>query len=335
MAANPDKIKKVKEHGLQAILFGVARVPGTNRLFLGASDFKVSEIDFGAAKLEAKELGKHESYVTGVALALGGKVLISGGYDGKLIWWDTEKKSQIRALPAHKKWIRGVFASPDGKTVASVADDMVCRLWSAETGGLQKELRGHQEITPNNFSSMLYACAWSPDGKYLATADKVAKIVVWEVSSGKQLATMEAPIMYTWDPVQRIHSIGGIRSLAFSPDGNALAAGGTGRIGNIDHLEAKARIEVFDWRKQQRTHEFVADKSQGIVNRLLFQPNSAWLLATGGAGDGFLVFMDLKEKKITRQEKSPMHVYDAVLNETGEVVYAAGYHRLVQFEMKG
>ena len=35
-----------------------------------------------------------------------------------------------------------------------------------------------------------------------------------------------------------------------------LAVGGIGKIGNIDHLEGKARVEVFDWQKGERTHEF-------------------------------------------------------------------------------
>lgn len=335
MAANPEKIKQVKDYGAKAIVFSFARVPGTTRFFTGDSDFKVCEVDLASPKFEFKEIGRHQTYVTGVTLAAGGKVLVSGGYDGRLMWWDTEKKTQIRTVEAHKKWIRGVFASPDQRLVASVADDMVCRLWDAGNGSLVKELRGHKEMTPTHFASMLYACAWSPDGKYLATADKVAKIIVWEVATGKQVADMEAPIMYTWDPVQRIHSIGGIRSLAFSPDGTQLAVGGTGQIGNIDHLEAKARIEVFDWRGKKRLNEFVADKSQGIVNRLAFHPQGDWLVAGGGAGDGFLVFMDLKNKKITQQQKAPMHVHDLMLNETGEVLYAAGHHKLAHFDLKG
>src|SRR5262245_14382759 len=104
MSANPEKLKLVKEIGRKEILFSVARVPNSGRLFVGCSDFKVYEIDVAAEKPEAKELGAHGSYVTGVALA--GKVLVSGSYDGKLMWWDTETRAQIRAAEAHAKWIR-------------------------------------------------------------------------------------------------------------------------------------------------------------------------------------------------------------------------------------
>ena len=120
-------------------------------------------------------------------------------------------------------------------------------------GKLVHELRGHKEQTPNNFGSMLYALTFSHDGKLLATGDKVGHVVVWDVKTGKELGACEAPIMYTWDKVQRLHSIGGVRSLAFSPDGKQLAVGGTGKIGNIDHLEAKSRVEVFDWKRRQAT----------------------------------------------------------------------------------
>ena len=82
------------------------------------SDLNVcSEADFVAAKFEPKELYAHQSYVTGVALA--GKTLVTGGYDGKLKWFDTEAGMPIRTIEAHAKWIRKVIASPDGKLVAS------------------------------------------------------------------------------------------------------------------------------------------------------------------------------------------------------------------------
>jgi WD40 repeat protein len=333
MTTNPDKLKQVKDLGRAGAFLAVARQPNSSRLFLGSTDFKIYDIDLAQAKPEVKELGGHQSYVTGVTLA--GKTLITGSYDQKLIWWDLEKKSQIRTVDAHQKWIRRIVATPDGKTVASIADDMVCRIWDVESGRMLRELRGHQPKTPHHFPSMLYAVAVSADGKYLATGDKVGHVVVWELATGKQLATLEAPIMYTWDPVQRRHSIGGIRSLAFSPDGVAVAVGGIGKIGNIDHLDGKARVEVFDWKKGERTHEFVSDKFNGLVNHLEYHPQGEWLLGAGGAGDGFFLFFDLKAKKILRQEKVPMHVHDLTVNEARDTLYAVGHGKLTVHELKG
>ena len=116
--------------------------------------------------------------------------------------------------------------------------------------------------------------------------------------------------MYTWDKVQRLHSIGGVRSLAFSPDGKQLAVGGIGKIGNIDHLEAKSRVEVFDWKAGKQARGVRRATSQGLVNRLAWSPGGSWLLGAGGAGEGFLLFFDVAAKKTLRQEKLPMHVHD-------------------------
>src|SRR5690349_17907208 len=121
-APTPDRLKLVKELPRPVHTFAAGTVD-FKTAYLGSSDFTVSEIDLCAAKPEPKELYGHQSYVTGVALA--GSVLISVGYDGKLMWWDTSKKELLRTTDAHSKWIRKVAASPDGKHVASVADDMV------------------------------------------------------------------------------------------------------------------------------------------------------------------------------------------------------------------
>jgi WD40 repeat protein len=331
-AANPEKIKVQKQISRGEIVFAVARKAGTSRLFCGGSDFAVYEIDVEEPKPEAKELGRHASYVTGLALA--GGTLVSGGYDGRLIWWNVESRSKIREVDAHGKWIRAVTAAPNGALVASVADDMVCRVWEVETGRMIHELRGHHELTPAHFPSMLFACAISPDSRRLATADKVGRVIVWDLESGQVLATLEAPAFYTWDPVQRRHSIGGIRSVAFSADGTRLALGGSGKISNIDHLDGKALVEVYDWHKGKRTHEFVSDKYKGLVEYLGFHPTGEWLIAAGGGDkDGFLTFHDLAGNKVVAQEKAPMYVHGMALNESGNTIYAVGHRKIVVLGM--
>jgi WD40 repeat protein len=330
----PTTLKLLKDHSRQEIFLSLARMPSSGRLFLGASDGKVYDVDVLAEKPEWKALAGHSSYVTGVALANGNQTLVSGGYDGKLIWRKVENGEVIRTTEgAHSKWIRKVIASPDGKRVVSIGDDMICRVWDAESGNKVYELKGHEEKTPNHFPSMLYAACISADNRLLATGDKVGHIVIWDLAAGSKLATVEAPGLYTWDPKQRIHSIGGIRAVAFSPDGKSLAAGGIGHIGNIDHLDGPARVELFAWEKNEKLHEFSGD-GKGLITSLVFGPDGKWFLGAGGDNGGLVQLYDLEAKKVAKSEKAPMHIHAVALTENSETLFACGHNKVAVFELK-
>jgi WD40 repeat protein len=327
--------KVKKDYGRGDICFSMARVPGSGRCYFGSSDGGVYDIDLGRDKPETKrcEGEGHSSYVTGTTLTE--KHIITGAWDRHLIWWDRETGKLVRRQKAHDRWLRGVEASPDGKLIASVADDMVCRLWDAYTGKLVRELRGHKDQTPHNYPSMLFCAVFSSDGSKLATADKPGRIVIWDVKSGKQLKTCESPGMYTWDPKQRRHSIGGVRSLRFSPEGKMLTAGGIGQIGNIDHLGSKARLEFFDWEKGKSLKVLEAgDKFKGLVEHMEYHPENKWLLAGGGDHGGWLLFIDPAAMKITRQKKAPMHIHEFNLSEKADTLYAVGHNKLARWELE-
>lgn len=323
--------KLLKDAGRQEIFLSLARVPNSSRMIAGASDGKVYDFDLLAEKIEFREFSGHTSYVTGVVVA--GETIVSGSYDGQLIWRKLADGEQIRAHEAHGKWIRKLAVSPDGTRVASVADDMVCRLWDAADGKLVKELRGHDERTPNHFPSMLYTCAFSPDGQTLATADKTGRINLWNTATYEKRLTIEAPGFYTWDPKQRIHSIGGIRSLAFSPDSKTIVAGGIGHIGNIDHLDGPARVEVYSAETGEKGHEFLGDM-KGMVQTLAFHPEGKWLVGAGGDNGGLIQFYDLETKKVLRGEKAPMHIHAVSLSETGDRLFAAGHGKAAVWELE-
>src|SRR5439155_19907504 len=102
MAANPEKLKVISQLSRRDILFGIARVPGTARVFLGSSDAGSYVADLSQRTPDFKEVGKHKSYVTSLVVA--GTSVVSGGYDGRLCWWDAEKLTPVRTVDAHKKW---------------------------------------------------------------------------------------------------------------------------------------------------------------------------------------------------------------------------------------
>lgn len=329
------KFSKAKDWSISGIAFDVARDSGAEVLYYGNSDFQVYAFDTAAEKPEPIPFAGegHESYVTAVAKV--GSKLITGGYDCRLIWWDAEKRERIEARDAHEKWIRSVAVSPDGRLLASVADDMTCRLWDADSGEPKATFREHPKQTPHHYPSMLFAVAFSADGKLLATADKAGRIVVRDVETAETAATLEAPRMYTWDPRARRHSIGGIRSLAFSADGTQLAAGGIGRIGNIDHLGGPARVEVFDWKTGKQLHELEDNKMKGLVERLEFHPDGRTLLTAGGDHNGFVTVYDLESGKVAFQEKAPMHIHGHVMDADWKTLYAVGHGRIAKWESAG
>lgn len=328
--AIPEKLKLAKDAGRQEIFLSLARVKESGRLFLGASDGKVYDIDLLAEKPEFKSWEGHATYVTG--LALSNETLISGSYDGKLIWRSIVSGEVSRSVEAHSRWIRKLAVSPDGQRFASVADDMVCRVWEVESGKLVHELKGHEAVTPNHFPSMLYTVAFAPNGQFLATADRVGQICIWDANSGSKVQTIQAPGFYTWDPKQRIHSIGGIRSVAFSPNSEQIVAGGIGHIGNIDHLDGPSRVEYFSWQKAEKLHEFLGD-AKGLVESFAFCQDGKWVIGVGGDNGGLIQIYDLEAKKVVKSEKAPMHVHACVLNETADKLFACGHGKVGMWEL--
>src|SRR5439155_19572942 len=87
----------------------------------------------------------HENYVSALACVNCGakRLVISGSYDRRLIWWDAGNGRPVRSVEAHQGWVRDLAALPDGSRLVSAGDDKLIKVWETETGRLIRTVEGH------------------------------------------------------------------------------------------------------------------------------------------------------------------------------------------------
>lgn len=306
------------------ILYALCHDADAGRLYGAGSDASIYVVDLRAEKPQAeKKWNHHGNYVSSLARSNG--ALISAGYDGRVIWTDMDSGEKLRAVEAHDGWVRDIALLPGGRIFATVGDDMLVKLWDAETGELIRSMDGHARQTPEGYATALYAVAASGDGKTLASGDRIGDVVLWESETGKEIGRLKAPTFYTFDSVKRARAIGGIRSLCFSPDGLRLAIGGIGRVTNVDGFVGPCRVEVWDWQAGERLFTG-QDGHKAVLNHVAFHPSEPWLIGAGGGDSGgILAFWDLKSEKPVYKAKPKGHLQQFALDATAPQILAAGH----------
>jgi WD40 repeat protein len=159
-----------------------------------------------------------------LAFRADGKLLAAGGINserwGVVRVLDTETGDRRFLVSPTGLVVQGLAFSPDGNLLAGGggeesarpfdrdrggADETFLAVWDAATGKEIRKLAGHR--------GAVYAVAFSPDGKTLASTGRDGVVCLWDVVSGRSVARL------------RGHR-GRAYAVAFSPDGSTLASGG-------------------------------------------------------------------------------------------------------------
>lgn len=208
--------------------------------------------------------------VAHVAFSPDSKLLASASKaPGTFTLWEASTGKQVRTVAAHDNWVGSTAFSPDGKVIATAGSGKATVTTGARDSGGFEDLKLWDVATgkllrPQVTRGSVNAVAISADGKFVAVTGH-GLVEVWNLGSGEKVWTLEGsykdvsshahiaihpkrnllamgasglddPPVDVWDleTGKRLYTLGGytfaIQGLAFSPDGETLAAGDGSKI---------------------------------------------------------------------------------------------------------
>ncbi|MBT4864390.1 MAG: protein kinase [Planctomycetaceae bacterium] len=276
---------------------------------------------------------KHDSPIVSATNLAGSRLLLTGCEDGSVHLWDSATQTQIIEPLQFAGSVTATAADPEAKLIFIGTSESVAQIWNLETGQPQGRPLKH----PDTVTS----AAFSPDGKLLLTGCKDRRARVWGTKQGrlvaspmehqgavsavafshdgKRILTGSAGVqnqVTLWNPIngQLISVLGTdpkpVRAVAFSLDGDWLAAGGD---------SGGARI----WNAKTGQPLAKPCQTQGAVLSLAFSPNGDCLLTGSSAGTTQL----WNVADATRVGQSLQHTHEVrvvTFAESGKSIATAG-----------
>ncbi|CDK29042.1 unnamed protein product [Kuraishia capsulata CBS 1993] len=121
-------------------------------------------------------------------------------------------------------YIRSVCFSPDGKYLATGAEDKLIRIWDLTTRSIIKVLRGHEQD--------IYSLDFFPDGSKLVSGSGDRTVRIWDLLSSQCSLTLSIE--------------DGVTTVAVSPDGKLIAAGSLDRTVRVWDANQGFLVERLD-----------------------------------------------------------------------------------------
>jgi len=198
-------------------IVSIAFSPESERLSSCSFDGTIKIWDVATGE-NIRTLYGHQGPVSYVAFTPSGDQLLSGGCDGTIKVWDATIDRETARLIGHHYYVYSVAFSPDGNHILTGNFHGTAKIWSvrtlSETMTLPLEEGGGSDV------SDAIRFEYSPDGKRIASISDGGTVKLWDAATGRMVMVLcRDQRRLDFRAQQR-------RGLAFSPDGNYLAAAG-------------------------------------------------------------------------------------------------------------
>jgi WD40 repeat protein len=319
--ADPKLTHVAKQWQHESPLISCRFEPLGRYLFTTAEDYQIQRWDLQSGAKVAFD--GHDSWTRAIAFLPDGEAAITGGYDGRIVWWPTsaERPEPVRHVDAHTGWVNWLSVSPDGKLLASAGNDCLVKIWNAADGSLVRELAGHAKY--------VYSLLFHPSGELLLSADLGGDVRQWDVASGKLVRQFDAKPLYSYNDGQGV-DYGGVRSMALSADGKYLACCGLHKASNPLGAVNEPLVLLLDWETGALVRSHIAEGVVGVAWRVTWHPDGTLIGASGGSGGGFLLFWKPDADKDVFRLQLPNTARDMDLHPDGLQVASVHHDRHVR-----
>jgi WD40 repeat protein len=293
--------------------------------------------DMAAGHLLPEHLEKQRDRCEVAVFSPDGK-LLAAVYQHTVYLWDVATGKAVRPLQGHEREVSAITFAPDGMTAVSVAGETgVVRRWMVATG---------QEL-PNvgKVRDMVYAAAYSPDGRFLAAGTGNHDGTIWllDAITGQEIRRLVVPGGYVtsiaisadsktlvsrafgreihvWDVEsgrdvrQFPGSPQGHMNIALSPDGHTVADGDQSGVVHLWETATGKELRHFDGHREIAT--------------IAFSPNGR-LLASGG-GDEVRLWDSTTGKELRQLAGHKNWVQSVAFSPDGRTLVSVGVNQPVR-----
>jgi WD40 repeat protein/uncharacterized caspase-like protein len=193
------------------------------RLYVTGSSDKTLHIRDSRSHLLISVLHGHAYHVTSATFSLDGKFIFSGSGDGTIKQWSVSSGELVRSF-GQGKTVNAMAIAPKSSLLLKATDEDV-QIWDVDSGRLLRTLAKRQndeehihdaKFSPDGKAVLIGAGTFNMKGKNTSTENDIVEL--WSVADGSLIRRFNNKSLDTLFN-------GGYVKIAFSPNGNAVAAG--------------------------------------------------------------------------------------------------------------